>query len=73
MQAKNLKRIYVGLGVETIEECNFYESVDDPKLEFRNETNYDIYYDGTEKQWNELFVNQYEREYIDKSKIHFSA
>ncbi len=69
MQAKNLQKIYIGSGVEKIEECNFYESVEDPELEYRNETNYEICYDGTEKQWNELFVSEYEREYIDKTKI----
>ena len=71
MQAKNLQKIYVGSGVEIIEACNFYESVEDPEVEFRNETKYEIYYGGTEKQWNELFVSEYEREYIDKTKIHF--
>lgn len=72
MQAKNLRIIYVSSSVRKIEEANFYESAEDPEIEYRNETNYDIYYDGTEKQWNELFVNEYEREYIDKTKIHFS-
>lgn len=71
MHAKNLQKIYVGSGVEIIEECNFYESVEDPEVEFRNETKYEIYYGGTEKQWNELFVSEYEREHIDKTKIHF--
>ena len=71
MQAKNLQKIYVGSGVGKIEECNFYESVEDHEFEYRNETNYEIYYGGTEKQCNELFVSEYEREYIDKTKIHF--
>lgn len=70
-KAKNLKKIYVGSAVGRIEECNFYESVEDDESEYRNETNYDIYFDGTEKQWNELFVSEYEKGYIDKTKIHF--
>lgn len=69
MRAKNLKKIYVGSGVEKIEECNFYDSIEDPELDFRLETNYEIYYDGTEKQWKDLFVNEYEREYIDKKRV----
>jgi len=71
MQANNLKKIYIGSGVEKIEEANFYESVEDSELEYINETNYDIYYSGTEKQWNELFVSEYEREHIDKTKINY--
>ena len=71
MQAKNLQKIYVGSGVGKIEECNFYESVEDHEFEYRNETNYEIYYDGTKRQWNKLFANEYEREYIDESKINF--
>lgn len=71
MQAKNLRKVYMGAGVEKIEEANFYESVEDPELEYINETNYEIYYDGTEKQWNKLFVSEYEREHIDKTKINY--
>lgn len=71
MQAKNFQKIYVGSGVGKIEECNFYESVEDHEFEYRNETNYEIYYDGTKRQWNKLFVSEYEREYIDESKINF--
>lgn len=72
MRAKNLKKVYVGSSVEKIEYCNFYESVEDPELDFRLETNYEIYYDGTEKQWNNLFADEYEREHIDKTKVKYS-
>ncbi len=71
MQARNLKEIYVGSGVEKIEGYNFCESVEDPELDFRYETNYEIFFDGTEKQWNELLEDEYSAEYIDKSKINF--
>lgn len=71
-QANNLDKIYVGQNIKTIEECNFYESVEDPELDFHIETNYEIYYNGTEKQWTELFIDEYEREHIDKSKIYYS-
>ncbi len=72
-QAKNLKKIYVGSGITKIEECNFYESVCDNDGEFmESETNYEIYFDGTEEQWNKLFSDEHEREYIDKTKINFS-
>lgn len=71
MQAKNLQKLYIGSGVEKIEDDNFYESVEDPELGYINETNYDIYYDGTEKQWNKLFVNEYAQEDMDKTKIKY--
>ncbi len=66
--AKNLERIYVGSNVEIIESANFYEDVEDGYI---NETNYEICYEGNQKQWNKLFENEYEREYIDKTKIKY--
>ncbi|MBR6786147.1 MAG: hypothetical protein IKM25_07870, partial [Clostridia bacterium] len=60
---------YVGSNVQTIEWGNFYETVYDPETEYKNETRYEIYYDGTEKQWNEIFEDKYEREEIDKTKV----
>ena len=71
MRANNLREIYIGSNVEKIEDANFYESVPDPERDFHYETNYVVYFDGTEERWNELFVNEYERENIDKSKIRF--
>lgn len=71
MSANNLREIYLGSNVERIEDANFYESVPDPERDFHYETNYVVYFDGTEERWNELFVNEYERENIDKSQIRF--
>lgn len=68
-QAHNLDKVYVGSNVETIESSNFYESVEGTELE--HITNYEIVFDGTPKQWNKLFTNEYETEYIDKEKIKY--
>ncbi len=66
-QANNLDKIYVGSDVKTIEQSNFYE-VDEI---FEHITKYEIVFDGTKNQWNKLFANEYEREYIDKEKIKY--
>ncbi len=71
MQAENLKKIYVGSGIERIEESNFYKSPDDSEPEYVYKTSYEIIYDGTQRQWNKLFTSEYEREYIDKEKIKY--
>lgn len=68
-QANNLDKIYVGSNVITIEQSNFYES--DENYESEYITKYEIVYDGTKNQWNKLFTNEYEREYIDKEKIKY--
>ena len=68
-QANNLDKIYVGSNVKTIEQGNFYEYVEDTELE--HITNYEIIFDGTKNQWNKLFTNEYETEYIDKEKIKY--
>lgn len=70
-QAKNLQKIYVGSGIEKIEEANFCHDIE-AYDGYVSVTDYEIYYDGTEMQWNKLFVNEYERAQIDKTKIHFS-
>ena len=44
------------------------KDVDMSGVSFRS---YNFVYDGTEKQWNNLFENEYEREYIETAKIHF--
>lgn len=69
--AEHLEKVYVGSGVEKIEEGNFYENTEYDESGRTEETNYEIYYDGTKRQWNKLFTNEYEREYIDESKINF--
>jgi len=69
--AKHLEKVYVGSGVEKIEEGNFYENTEYDESGYTEETNYEIYYDGTKRQWNKLFTNEYEREYIDKEKIKY--
>lgn len=66
-----LKKIYVGDNIEKIGGCNFYGYKNEYDEDYRPQTTYDIYYEGTEKQWNELFEIEYEREHIDKTKIHF--
>lgn len=70
-EAYNLKKIYVGSGVKKIGEANFYANIEDDKLGYITETPYEIFYDGTEEQWNKLFINEYEREEIDKTKVNF--
>lgn len=69
--AKSLKKIYLGSGIEKIEEANFCHDIE-AYDGYVSVTDYEIYYDGTEMQWNKLFVNEYERAQIDKTKIHFS-
>lgn len=71
MEACNLQKIYVGSNVKKIERANFYANIEDDKLGYITETSYEIFYDGTEEQWNKLFVNEYEREEIDKTKVNF--
>ena len=68
-QANNLDKIYVGSNVKTIEQSNFYER--DENYESEYITKYEIVYDGTKNQWNKLFTNEYETEYIDKEKIKY--
>ena len=67
-----LEKIYVGEEVEKIGNGNFYGYKNEYYEDYRTQTTYEIYYDGTEKQWNKLFMSEYEREDIDKTKIHFS-
>ncbi|MBQ8762791.1 MAG: leucine-rich repeat domain-containing protein [Clostridia bacterium] len=67
--AENLREVYVGLNVEKIENNNFYSAIEESEQYY--ETTYKIYYAGKEKQWDELFVSEYEREYIDKSQINY--
>lgn len=67
-----LEQIYVGKNIKEIGNSNFYGYKNEYYEDYRTQTTYEIYYDGTEKQWNELFVSEYEREEIDKTKIHFS-
>lgn len=69
--SKYLEKIYVGKNVEKIGNSNFYGYKDVYNEDYQTQTTYDVYYDGTEKQWNELFESEYELEYIDKAKIHF--
>ncbi len=70
--SKYLKKVYVGKNVEIVGNCNFYGYKNEYSEDYITQTTYDIYYDGTEKQWNKLFESEYERKYIDKTKIHFS-
>ena len=67
-----LEKIYVGEKTEKIGNGNFYSYKNEYYEDYRTQTTYEIYYDGTEKQWNKLFASEYEREDIDKTKIHFS-
>lgn len=67
-----LEKIYVGEKIEKIGNGNFYSYKNEYYEDYRIQTTYEIYYDGTEKQWNKLFASEYEREDIDKTKIHFS-
>lgn len=67
-----LEKIYVGEQTEKIGNGNFYGYKKEYYDDYRTQTTYEIYYDGTEKQWNKLFESEYGREDIDKTKIHFS-
>ncbi len=69
--SKYLKKVYVGKNVETVGNCNFYGFRNEYYEDYRTQTTYEIYYDGTKKQWNKLFASEYEREYIDKTKINY--
>ncbi len=67
-----LEKIYVGEKTEKIGNGNFYGYKNEYYDDYRTQTTYEIYYDGTEKQWNKLFASEYEREDIDTSKLHFA-
>lgn len=71
MQANNLNEIHVGSNVERIEGSNFYADMEDSEYDFRYETTYTVYFDGTKKKWKSLFTDEYEKEFIDESKIIF--
>lgn len=67
-----LEKIYVGKNVEKIGGGNFYGYKNEYYEDYRTQTTYDIYYEGTENKWNNLFESYYEWEDIDPSKLHFS-
>lgn len=71
-KSEYLDKIYVGKNIKKIGTNNFYGYKNEFDEDYRAQTTYDIYYEGTEKQWNELFELVHERENIDKTKIHFT-
>ncbi len=72
LSTDNLKQIYVPKNVKRIENDNFYSISFEDDETYSTTTPFEIFYSGTERQWNSLFIDEYSRDQIDKSKIYFS-
>ncbi len=71
--SKNLQKLFIGKNVKIIESNNyFYGKITNEDYENREYALYDIYYEGTKSQWNQINTSNESFNHIE-SKVYFNS